>query len=195
MRPLSTLFIAGKSNRRRKQAFQGGTGSVLLIQLTAALTLSNRVHEALRDPKTWLFALFSALNNVPNSLTNQSQIIVSSFGSTYLQTTLLGCVDGVIEIVTIWTGVHLAARLKDARACIGAVYFVPNLVGVLLIQLLPWSNRIGLLCGSWLTGTQIVALPSAKACFKPSGRMVAFVHSLKAWVQLGLCCPCRGCRM
>ncbi|KAI0920709.1 hypothetical protein AcV5_010383 [Taiwanofungus camphoratus] len=142
----------GKSNRRRKQAFQGGTGSVLLIQLTAALTLSNRVHEALRDPKTWLFALFSALNNVPNSLTNQSQIIVSSFGFTYLQTTLLGCVDGVIEIVTIWTGVHLAARLKDARACIGAVYFVPNLVGVLLIQLLPWSNRIGLLCGSWLTG-------------------------------------------
>ena len=27
--------------------------------------------EALTDPKTWLFALFSALDNVPNSLTNQ----------------------------------------------------------------------------------------------------------------------------
>ncbi|KAH9834565.1 MFS general substrate transporter [Rhodofomes roseus] len=111
-----------------------------------------QVHEALHDPKTWLFALFSALNNVPNSLTNQGQIIVASFGFTYLQTTLLGCVDGVIEIITIWTGVHLAARLKDARAYVAAMYFIPNIVGVLLINLLPWSNRIGLLCAQWLTG-------------------------------------------
>ncbi|EEB86756.1 hypothetical protein MPER_16170, partial [Moniliophthora perniciosa FA553] len=36
--------------------------------------------EALLDPKTWVLALFSALDNVPNSLTNQRQIIVSSFG-------------------------------------------------------------------------------------------------------------------
>ncbi|KAH9929350.1 MFS general substrate transporter [Fomitopsis serialis] len=111
-----------------------------------------QVHEALRDPKTWLFALFSALNNVPNSLTNQGQIIVASFGFTYLQTTLLGCVDGVIEIATIWTGVHLAARLKDGRAYVGAMYFIPNIIGVLLINVLPWSNRIGLLCAQWLTG-------------------------------------------
>lgn len=111
-----------------------------------------QVHEALRDPKTWLFALFSALNNVPNSLTNQGQIIVASFGFTYLQTTLLGCVDGMIEIVTIWTGTRLAARLTDARAYVGAVYFIPNLLGVLLINLLPWSNRLGLLCAQWLTG-------------------------------------------
>ncbi|KAJ6626492.1 hypothetical protein B0H10DRAFT_1998604, partial [Mycena sp. CBHHK59/15] len=56
--------------------------------------------EALKEPKTWLFALFSALDNVPNSLTNQRQIIVSSFGFSTLQTTLLGCVDGVVEITT-----------------------------------------------------------------------------------------------
>ncbi|KZT03140.1 MFS general substrate transporter [Laetiporus sulphureus 93-53] len=111
-----------------------------------------QVHEALRDPKTWLFALFSALNNVPNSLTNQGQMIVASFGFTYLQTTLLGCVDGIIEIVTIWTGVRLAVRLENARAYVGAVYFILNLVGVLLINVLPWSNRFGLLCAQWLTG-------------------------------------------
>ena len=63
--------------------------------------------EAFTDPKTYLFALFSLLDNIPNSLTNQRQIIVSSFGFTTLQTTLLGCVDGIIEIVTIFTGVHL----------------------------------------------------------------------------------------
>ncbi|KAF8124325.1 MFS general substrate transporter [Boletus edulis] len=106
--------------------------------------------EALLDPKTWLFALFSALDNVPNSLTNQRQIIISSFGFTYLDTTLLGCVDGFIEIMTIWTGVTLAARIPNGRAYVGVIYFLPSLIGVLMIELLPWSNQVGLLFGIWL---------------------------------------------
>ncbi|KAF8800402.1 MFS general substrate transporter [Phlegmacium glaucopus] len=108
--------------------------------------------EALTDPKTWLFALFSALDNIPNSLTNQRQIIVSSFGFTPLQTTLLGCVDGVVEIVTIWTGVTLAARIPDSRAYVGFLYFIPNIIGVFLINFLPWSNKVGLLFAQWTTG-------------------------------------------
>jgi len=108
--------------------------------------------EALTDPKTWLFALFAALDNVPNSLTNQRQIIVSSFGFTPLQTTLLGCVDGVIEIVTIWTGVTLAARIPNSRAYVGFIYFIPNVVGVFLINFLPWSNKVGLLFAQWCSG-------------------------------------------
>jgi hypothetical protein len=67
-----------------------------------------RMIEALTDPKTWLFALFSALDNIPNSLTNQRQIIVSGFGFSVLQTTLLGCVDGMVEILTIFTGVNVS---------------------------------------------------------------------------------------
>ncbi|KAJ6517704.1 major facilitator superfamily domain-containing protein [Mycena vulgaris] len=107
--------------------------------------------EALLDPKTWLFALFSALDNVPNSLTNQRQIIVSSFGFSTLQTTLLGCVDGVVEIVTIWTGVTIAAR-TGSRAWVAFFYFIPNILGTILVNALPWSNKIGLLFSVWLTG-------------------------------------------
>ncbi|KAI0651041.1 MFS general substrate transporter [Trametes meyenii] len=113
---------------------------------------TDQFYEALTDPKTWLFALFSALDNVPNSLTNQRQIIVSSFGFTNLQTTLLGCVDGLIEIVTIFTGVQLAARIPNSRAYVGAIYFIPNILGVFLINFLPWENKVGLLFGQWLTG-------------------------------------------
>ena len=108
--------------------------------------------EALTDPKTWLFALFAALDNVPNSLTNQRQIIVSSFGFTNLQTTLLGIVDGVIEIVTIWTGVNLAARIPNSRAYVGTLYFIPNIIGVFLINFLPWSDKVGLLFSQWIVG-------------------------------------------
>jgi len=113
--------------------------------------------EALTDPKTWLFALFAALDNVPNSLTNQRQIIVASFGFTPLQTTLLGCVDGIIEIVTIWTGVTLAARIPNSRAYVGFIYFIPNVLGVFLINLLPWSNKVGLLFAQWLSGVGTTA--------------------------------------
>lgn len=100
--------------------------------------------EALLDPKVWLFALFSALDNVPNSLTNQRSLIVSSFGFTNLQTTLLGCVDGLIEIVTIFTGVKLCARIPNSRAWVGMIYFLPNVLGVFLINFLPWDNKVGL---------------------------------------------------
>ena len=93
---------------------------------------------------------------MPNSLTNQRTIIVSSFGFSNLQVTLLGCVDGTIEIVTILTGVHLAARYKDSRAYVAAIYFVPDILGVLLIILLPWENKIGLLFGTWCVGASRV---------------------------------------
>ncbi|KAK7684372.1 hypothetical protein QCA50_012319 [Cerrena zonata] len=112
----------------------------------------DQFYEALTDPKTWIFALFSCLDNIPNSLTNQRQIIVSSFGFTNLQTTLLGCVDGTIEIVTIFTGVKLAARLPNSIAYVGAIYFIPNLLGVFLLNFLPWENKVGLLFSQWITG-------------------------------------------
>lgn len=107
--------------------------------------------EAIRDPKTWLFALFAVLDNIPNSLTNQQNLIVSSFGFTYLQTTLLACIPGIVEIVTIWTGVKLAARFKNGRAYVGAIYFVPSLIGIALVNLLPWSDKAGLLVGQFMT--------------------------------------------
>ena len=88
---------------------------------------------------------------MPNSLTNQQTLIVASFGFTYFQTTLLGCIPGVIEIVTIWTGVKLAARFKNGRAYVGAIYFVPSLVGIALVNLLPWSNKDGLLVGQFMS--------------------------------------------
>jgi ACS family allantoate permease-like MFS transporter len=109
--------------------------------------------EALTDKKTWLFALFAALDNIPNSLTNQLQIIVSSFGFTPLQTTLLGCVPGVIEIVAIYTGVTIASRIPDSRAWVAIIFMVPNILSVFLVNFLPWHDKVGLLFSVWLSGT------------------------------------------
>ena len=108
--------------------------------------------EALLDPKTWLFALLAALNTVPFSTGIQASIIVSSFGFTYLQTTLLASIFGVVEIITIWTGVKLAARLPNSIAYVGACYFVPNILGIFLLNLLPWHNKTGLFISMSLCG-------------------------------------------
>jgi hypothetical protein len=105
--------------------------------------------EALLDPKTWLFALFAVLGDIPNSVINQRSIIVSSFGFTILQTTLLGCVDGIIAIVAIWTGIRISAGIRNSRAYVGSLYFIPSIIGAILVNTLPWDNKIGLLLSAW----------------------------------------------
>ncbi|KAF9520827.1 hypothetical protein BS47DRAFT_1370309 [Hydnum rufescens UP504] len=103
--------------------------------------------EALRDPKTWIFSLF----NIPNSLTNQRAIIVKSFGFSTLVVTLLGCIDGLIEIVTIFSAVKIVERIPNSRASVAALYYIPNMLGAILILALPWQNRNGLLAATYLT--------------------------------------------
>ena len=109
--------------------------------------------EALTDPKTWLFALFSTLDNIPNSVFNQLQIIVVSFGFNPLQTTLLGCASGVIQIATILSGVTIASRIPNSMAWVAIAYFVPNILGAFLVNFLPWHDKVGLLFSVWITGT------------------------------------------
>ncbi|KAJ7047120.1 major facilitator superfamily domain-containing protein [Mycena alexandri] len=106
---------------------------------------------ALKDPKIWLLALFAALSNITNSLIVQRQLIVKQFGFNPIQTTLLGCVDGVVEIVTIWAGVTLAGLKPIGRAYAGVIMFIPAILGALLVNTLPSGNKVGLLFSYWLT--------------------------------------------
>ncbi|KAI9459731.1 MFS general substrate transporter [Lactarius psammicola] len=105
----------------------------------------------LTDPKTFLFALIAIFFGVTLSLINQRQIITSSFGFSPLQTTLLSCVDGVVLVVAIFTGIQVVSRVPDSISWVGIASFVPSILGVLLVSLLPWHNKVGLLFAIWLT--------------------------------------------
>jgi hypothetical protein len=109
--------------------------------------------EALTDPKTWLFALLMAFDNVPNSLTNQFQIIIASFGFNPLQTTLLGSVSGVVAVLAIFTSTAIASRIPNSIAWVGILYNVPSLIGVFLANFLPWHDKVGLLFSVWISRT------------------------------------------
>ncbi|KAF9564419.1 MFS general substrate transporter [Agrocybe pediades] len=107
--------------------------------------------EAFTDPKVWVMAAFAAIGNIVNSLTNQRQLIINQFGFTPIQTTLLGCVDGVVEILTIWLGVTLAARKFIGRGYAGVLMFIPALLGSILVSTLPSHKKVGLLFSYWVS--------------------------------------------
>jgi len=107
--------------------------------------------ETLKDPKVWLLALFAAISNIVNSLSNQRQLIVRQFGFTPIQTTLLGCVDGVVEIITIASGVLLASNKNIGRAYAGVIMYIPAILGAILVNTLPSGNKVGLLFSYWIS--------------------------------------------
>ena len=112
--------------------------------------------EALIDPKTWLFALFMGLNSVSASLTNQYQLIVVSFGFNPLQTTLLGCVSGVVIVVVILISVTIASSIPNSISWAGIVVYIVTILGVLLFNVLPWHDKVGLLFAMWIIGLHLV---------------------------------------
>ena len=116
----------------------------------------NRMIEALTDQKTWFFTLYAAIINVPTSSSNQFQLIVLSFGFNALQTTLLACVIGVIIIVSIFAGAKIASRIPNSIAWVSIIFYIPSLLGLLLVNLLPWHDKVGLLFSFWMTSTHDV---------------------------------------
>ncbi|TFY71367.1 hypothetical protein EVG20_g1640 [Dentipellis fragilis] len=117
--------------------------------------------ETLKDPKTWIFAVFAAVTNLLNSLTNQRQIIVNEFGFNTINTTLIGCVDGLVEIVAIWIAVTVASAWPNGRIYAAVLCFIPSIVGSVLVSVLPFHLKGGLLVSYWLSSKPYL-LPIAK---------------------------------
>ncbi|KAG0705125.1 major facilitator superfamily domain-containing protein [Suillus ampliporus] len=115
--------------------------------------------ETVKDPRTWLMAFFAGSANIVNSLTNQRQLIVAQFGFNDIQTTLLGCVDGVVEILTIWLAVTLASQPFIGRSYTGVLMYIPAILGAILVSTLPFSNKIGLLFSYWISIFAIAPFP------------------------------------
>ncbi|KAG6910313.1 hypothetical protein DXG01_011710, partial [Tephrocybe rancida] len=105
--------------------------------------------EALRDPKTWLLALFVGSTNIFNSVTNQRQLIVQQFGYTLGQTTLLGTVDGAVQILIIFGAVNLIRYIGNAYTAI--LCYIPAIIGGILLITLPSDNKVGLLFSYWIS--------------------------------------------
>ncbi|KIH91178.1 allantoate permease [Sporothrix brasiliensis 5110] len=113
--------------------------------------------EALTDPKTWLFFFHAWSQEMANGLTNQYSLIIQSFGFTTLQTTLLGCLTGLVSLVSLLAAAWTLAKTKNARAWISAASYILPIVSCIMLLTLPWSNRNGLLVAIYIRGTAGIA--------------------------------------
>ncbi|KAF7593205.1 hypothetical protein BBP40_011835 [Aspergillus hancockii] len=115
--------------------------------------------EALKDPKSWLFFLHAWSQEMANGMTNQYSLIINSFGFTVLQTTLLGCVSGIVSFFSLSSAALVLAKTKNCRAWISLIAYIPGAISSILLLSLPWSNRWGLITGIWIRST--VGIPYA----------------------------------
>ncbi|CZR60613.1 related to MFS transporter [Phialocephala subalpina] len=104
-----------------------------------------------KDPQGLLLFLTVFCNEVLNGGFGAfGTLTIKSFGFTSLQSTLIYIPQGFINMVCIFFGGWLAARLPNARiyVCIGML--VPTFIGLLLQIVLPRSNVAGLLVGVYM---------------------------------------------
>ncbi|KAI9846609.1 MAG: hypothetical protein M1837_003850 [Sclerophora amabilis] len=110
-----------------------------------------QVRECLLDPKTWLLALFSCAQNIPNGgLVTFAAIIVSGLGYSPLITTLLGIPTGVLA--TVWQLILSVAtvQIKNSRCAFIAVSNLVPMTCAILMWKLPRSGKTGLLAAYYV---------------------------------------------
>ena len=85
-----------------------------------------------------------------NGITNQYSLIIKSFGFSQLNTTLLGCINGVTAFLYLATAAIILAKTTNCRAWVSATFYIPAIVSSILLITLPWSNRVGLLVALYM---------------------------------------------
>lgn len=88
-----------------------------------------------------------------NGLTNQYSFIIKSFGFTTLQTTFLGCVNGVAAFTSLATAALILAKTRDCRAWLSVAAYIPPIISGILLLALPSSDRWGLVAAIWIRAT------------------------------------------
>ncbi|KAG8895904.1 hypothetical protein FRC01_012133 [Tulasnella sp. 417] len=109
--------------------------------------------EALRDPKTWLFALFAAVANLQGGTGVVFGLIIKDFGFNTLETTLLSMPVGAAMIIAVTIGTILIKYFPNARCILGVIGFIPCSACCFVLMFLPWHNKAGLLVAFYLLAT------------------------------------------
>ncbi|KAF3769711.1 MFS general substrate transporter [Cryphonectria parasitica EP155] len=113
--------------------------------------------EALKDPKTWLFFLHAWSQEMANGLTNQYSLIIQSFGFSTLETTLLGCINGLTALISLGAAAIVLSKTRDTRAWLSAASYVLPIVSCIMLITLPWDNKAGLLVAIYIRATAGIA--------------------------------------
>ncbi|KAF5573951.1 DAL5-Allantoate ureidosuccinate permease [Fusarium pseudoanthophilum] len=120
-----------------------------------------QMREAFIDPRSWLLFLLCVFSTIPGGgLTAFGSVIIKDFGYSVLQTQLLSMSVGAFLLFFVILTVSISMTLKNARCLSIAILNFMSLAGVLMVKLLPESNKIARLAGIWLVCAQASAFPT-----------------------------------
>ncbi|KAF4432309.1 Allantoate permease [Colletotrichum fructicola Nara gc5] len=110
----------------------------------------DQFREAFRDPRTYLYALFSFLMNIPNGgITTFGSIIVNSFGFNARLSLLLGAPSGLFDIGGKLLFTWLSDKYMD-RTLFAFIAIMFPLIGGIMMITIPLSSKGALLLGYWM---------------------------------------------
>ena len=109
--------------------------------------------EAVSDPVIWCYVLLQITSTlVIGGLGVFSNLIISGFGFSYLQTQLLNIAQGAVTIIVMIGSATLAQTTKQTCLVMHA-WTIPPIIGTAIIYSIPptASNRVGLLIAFYCT--------------------------------------------
>lgn len=103
--------------------------------------------EAFRDPRTYLYVLYSLLMNIPNGgITTFGSLIIKSFGFNDRISLLLGMPGGAVDIICKLGFTYASDKLLDRTLPAIIAILIPMIGGIMMITL-PFSAKGALLLG------------------------------------------------
>ncbi|KAJ5860665.1 uncharacterized protein N7529_007975 [Penicillium soppii] len=120
----------------------------------------NQFIESLKDVKTWWFFLFSFVICVPNGgTTSFNTLIINGFGYDKYQTILMGLPASAFQLVTVLLSAVLSSTIRKSRLINLVLIFLMAMAGILMVKLLPSTDKLPRLAGFWLVMAVSPAFP------------------------------------
>lgn len=108
--------------------------------------------EAFRDPRTYLYVLFSLLMNIPNGgITSFGSIVINSFGYSSRLSLLLNMPTGAVDIACKLGFTYMSDRFMDRSLFAFIAILIPMIGGIMMIAI-PLSAPAALLVGYYFIG-------------------------------------------
>ncbi|KAM5353399.1 hypothetical protein ACJ41O_000049 [Fusarium nematophilum] len=112
----------------------------------------SQFYEAFRDPRTYLYVLFSLLMNIPNGgITSFGSIVIKSFGFSDRLSLLLNMPTGFVDIICKLGFTYLSDKFLDRSLFAFIAILIPMIGGIMMIAI-PLSAKAPLLIGYYFIG-------------------------------------------
>ncbi|KAI1385200.1 putative allantoate permease [Hypoxylon trugodes] len=144
--------------------------------------------ECLQDPKTWLIWSIALLCQIPNGGTqNFANLVITSFGFTSLQSTLINIPYSIISIAAISGSGWLAGHFRSMNCILVGLVVIPPVVGSALIGSRSSIPHGVSLFGYFLLSTGPAGLPLLLSLVQSNYRGVTKKMTMTALLFIAYC--------